>query len=66
MLKPNSVSNEYYLTELPEMLINRGDSVELVDAVAPEDILSINTPQQLTDVETLLLARLQNNMEPTA
>ena len=66
VLKPNSISNEYYLTELPEMLINRGDSVELVDAVAPEDILSINTPQQLTDVETLLLARLQNNMEPTA
>ena len=48
------------------MLIDRGYTVELVDAVTPEDILSINTPQQLADVETVLLARLQNNMEPTA
>ncbi len=65
-LQPNSLTNEYYLTEVPQMLLERGLEVEIMDAVAPEDILSINTPEQLEDVETVLLERLQNKMEPTA
>ena len=46
------------------MLLDKGLSVEVINSVAPEDILSINTPQQLAEVETVLLARLQNEMEP--
>jgi len=65
-LRPNSLTNEYYLTEIPQMLLERGLDVEIVNAVSPEDILSINTPKQLEDVETVLLERLQNKMEPTA
>jgi bifunctional UDP-N-acetylglucosamine pyrophosphorylase/glucosamine-1-phosphate N-acetyltransferase len=64
-LQPNSLTNEYYLTEIPQMLLERGLGVEIVNAVAPEDILSINTPEQLEDVESVLLDRLQNKMEPT-
>jgi bifunctional UDP-N-acetylglucosamine pyrophosphorylase / glucosamine-1-phosphate N-acetyltransferase len=65
-LVPNELTNEYYLTELPEMLIHKGHTVEIVDAVEPEDILSINTPEQLAEVESVLLARLHNELEPTA
>jgi bifunctional N-acetylglucosamine-1-phosphate-uridyltransferase/glucosamine-1-phosphate-acetyltransferase GlmU-like protein len=64
-LQPNALTNEYYLTEIPQMLLDRNKTVEIVNAVAPEDILSINTPQQLADVEHVLLNRLQNKMEPT-
>ncbi len=64
-LQPNALTNEYYFTEVPQMLLSKGLSIEVVNSVAPEDILSINTPQQLADVETLLLARLQSEMEPT-
>lgn len=64
-LQPNALTNEYYFTEVPEMLLSRGLSVEVINSVAPEDILSINSPQQLAVVETVLLARLQNEMEPT-
>ena len=64
-LEPNPVSNEYYLTEIPEMLISQGKCVEVVNAVAPQDILSINTPEQLAEVEAILLARLGKEVEPT-
>lgn len=58
-LEPDSVSGEYYLTEIPGMLRERGLNVELVDAVPPEDVLSINTPEQLAQVEAILSNRLQ-------
>ncbi|MCH7572073.1 MAG: NTP transferase domain-containing protein [Planctomycetes bacterium] len=58
-LEPDSVSGEYYLTEIPGMLKARGQCVELVDAVPPEDVLSINTPEQLAQVEAILSNRLQ-------
>jgi UDP-N-acetylglucosamine diphosphorylase/glucosamine-1-phosphate N-acetyltransferase len=64
-LEPNAITNEYYFTEIPQMLLQRGFTIEVINSVAPEDILSINTPEQLSDVETVLLERLQNKMEPT-
>jgi bifunctional UDP-N-acetylglucosamine pyrophosphorylase / glucosamine-1-phosphate N-acetyltransferase len=58
LLKPDSVSSEYYLTDVFRMLKDRGKRVEIVDAVPPEDILSINDPQQLAEVDAILRARL--------
>ncbi len=65
-LKPNPLTNEYYLTEIPQMLIDRNKQVEVVNAVAPQDILSINTPEQLAEVEAVLLDRLRKEVEPTS
>lgn len=56
-LKPNEASGEYYITDIPAMLRSCGSTVEIVDAVPPEDVLSINTPQQLADVDAILRAR---------
>jgi bifunctional UDP-N-acetylglucosamine pyrophosphorylase/glucosamine-1-phosphate N-acetyltransferase len=64
-LQPNDITNEYYFTDVPQMLLEKGCTVEVINTVAPEDILSINTPEQLSEVETVLLERLQNKMEPT-
>ncbi len=57
-LAPNALSGEYYLTEIPAMLREDGHRVEVVDAVPPEDVLSINTPEQLAEVESILMDRL--------
>jgi len=65
-LKPNPVTNEYHITEIPQMLLDQDKSVEVVKAVAPQDILSINTPEQLAEVEAVLLARLGKEVEPTS
>lgn len=53
----NDVSGEYYLTDTLELLKNDGKPVEVIDAVPPEDVLSINTPEQLAVVDHALRAR---------
>jgi hypothetical protein len=40
------------------MLRDEGEVVEVVDAMPPEDILSINTPEQLAEVDSILRDRL--------
>ena len=65
-LKPNPATNEYHITEIPQMLLDQDKRVEVVRAVAPQDILSINTPEQLAEVEAGLLARLGKEVEPTS
>lgn len=57
-LERDPVGGEYYVTELPAMLKASGHRVEVVDAVPPEDVLSINTPDQLADVDAILSRRL--------
>jgi bifunctional UDP-N-acetylglucosamine pyrophosphorylase/glucosamine-1-phosphate N-acetyltransferase len=57
-LAPDHVSGEYYLTEVFAMLKSRGHRVEIVDAVPPEDVLSINDPQQLAEVDGILRRRV--------
>lgn len=56
-LKPNDLTGEYYVTDVPALLRDAGRVVELVDAVPPEDVLSINTPQQLAEVDAILKTR---------
>ena len=58
-LPRDEVSGEYYLTDVPEMLRTAGHRVEVTDTVPPEDVLSINTPDQLAEVEQILSARLE-------
>ena len=65
-LVPNELTNEYYLTEIPRMMKEDGLTIEIVNAVDPEDILSINTPEQLAEVESILNSRYANEVEPTS
>jgi bifunctional UDP-N-acetylglucosamine pyrophosphorylase/glucosamine-1-phosphate N-acetyltransferase len=57
-VKRDTVSGEYYITDAPTLLMSRGLSVEVIDAVPPEDVLSINTPEQLAEVDAILRGRL--------
>lgn len=53
----DSISGEYYITDVPTLLMKGGRRVEVIDAVPPEDVLSINTPEQLAEVDRILRSR---------
>ncbi|MBL9141278.1 MAG: NTP transferase domain-containing protein [Phycisphaerae bacterium] len=52
-----NASGEYYITDVFELLLRSGRRVSVVDAVPPEDVLSVNTPEQLDEVDRVLRAR---------
>jgi bifunctional UDP-N-acetylglucosamine pyrophosphorylase/glucosamine-1-phosphate N-acetyltransferase len=58
-LPRDPIGGEYYITEVPAMMSGRGWTVELLPEVPSEDVLSINTPEQLAQVDSLLLQRMQ-------
>lgn len=58
-----NAQGEYYLTDVPALLLREGHTVAVEAAVPPEDVLSINTPQQLAEVDALLRARLGQTTE---
>jgi bifunctional UDP-N-acetylglucosamine pyrophosphorylase/glucosamine-1-phosphate N-acetyltransferase len=53
----NPVSGEYYVTDVPSILMDEGRTVEVVAAVPPEDVLSINTPEDLARVDAIYRGR---------
>ena len=53
----NALSGEYYITDVPELLLAEGKRVEVMDAVPPEDVLSINTPEDLAQVDAIFRTR---------
>ena len=52
-----SASGEYYITDVFGILRESGRTVAAVDAVPPEDVLSINDPAQLAEVDGILRRR---------
>lgn len=57
-VRNDNKQNEYYLTDVPGILKRQGKVVSVVEAVPPEDVLGINTPEQLAGVDRVLRARL--------
>ncbi len=55
----NPVSGEYYITDVPSLLLASGKTVEVIEAVPPADVLSINTPEQLAEVDQIMRSRLE-------
>lgn len=56
-VKRNPASGEYYLTDTLEVLLGQGKGVEVEAAVPPEDVLSINTPEDLAVVDGIYRSR---------
>jgi UDP-N-acetylglucosamine diphosphorylase/glucosamine-1-phosphate N-acetyltransferase len=52
-----NASGEYYITDVFELLLASGRVVSVVDAVPPEEVLSVNTPEQLAEVDRILRTR---------
>lgn len=53
----NALTGEYYLTDVPGLLRAEGRVVEVVASVPPEDVLSINTPEELAHVDAIYRSR---------
>ncbi len=62
-VRNDNVQGEYYLTDVPGLLQRQGHVVAVEAAVPPEDVLSINTPLQLSEVDRILRRRL-GKLEP--
>jgi bifunctional UDP-N-acetylglucosamine pyrophosphorylase / glucosamine-1-phosphate N-acetyltransferase len=56
-LRNDNAKGEYYLTDVFAMILDEGEHVEVIEAVPAEDVLSINTPQQLAEVDAILRRR---------
>lgn len=52
-----NAAGEYYITDVFHILLHAGQRVHVVDAVPPEEVLSVNTPAQLDEVAAILLQR---------
>lgn len=53
-----NAAGEYYITDVFHILKQAGRTVHVVDAVPPEEVLSVNTPEQLAEVSELLHLRI--------
>jgi len=58
-VQKNPLTGEYYVTDVPAMLSRAGETVEVISAVPPEDVLSINNPEQLAEVDRVFRERQQ-------
>jgi bifunctional UDP-N-acetylglucosamine pyrophosphorylase/glucosamine-1-phosphate N-acetyltransferase/UDP-N-acetylglucosamine pyrophosphorylase len=56
-LRRDNAQGEYYLTDVPAWLKERGGKVGVCDTCTPEEMLGVNTPAQLEQVEKTLLDR---------
>ena len=54
----NEATGEYYVTDVAAQMVERGGVVEVIEAVDPQDVLSINTPEDLARVDGIYRARL--------
>ena len=57
-LTNHNAKQEYYLTDTLGLLRSSGKRVAAVAAVPPEEVMSINDPQELREVERILSQRL--------
>ncbi len=63
MVRNDNKQGEYYLTDAPGILKQRGRTVSVVDAVPAQDVLSINTLEQLAAVDRVFRRR---RIEPSS
>lgn len=53
-LRCDNAQGEYYLTDVPALLMQGGGKVDACPACTPTEMLGVNTPAQLQEVEDLL------------
>lgn len=56
-VKTNNIQGEYYLTEVPELMVRKGMKVETYMIGDGNDLRGVNTPEDLTICESELLRR---------
>jgi bifunctional UDP-N-acetylglucosamine pyrophosphorylase/glucosamine-1-phosphate N-acetyltransferase len=61
-LTPNNRKGEFYLTDMFGHLRRAGKKVVAVQAVAAEDVIGVNTRQQLAEVDSIMQERIQRRL----
>ncbi|MGH7213235.1 MAG: NTP transferase domain-containing protein [Tepidisphaeraceae bacterium] len=61
-LKNENKKGEYYLTDIYSVLRKSKKKVVAVQAVAADDVLSVNTRQQQAEVDCVMQERIQHNL----
>lgn len=56
-IRNDNIQGEYYLTDAPALIQARGERVNVCNRPLGKEILGVNTPEQLQEVEDLLTAR---------
>ena len=56
-LKNDNAQGEYYLTDVPGYLLSQGGKVGVCDTCSVQEMLGVNTPAQLQEVEDILTAQ---------
>ena len=56
-LRPNNAQGEYYLTDAPAYILSRGGRVGACPTCTAEEMLGVNTVEQLAQVEELVRRR---------
>lgn len=58
-VRPDNAKKEYYLTDALSIIIEAGHKVAAVAAVRPEEAISVNTKEQLSETGEIMRARLE-------
>jgi bifunctional UDP-N-acetylglucosamine pyrophosphorylase/glucosamine-1-phosphate N-acetyltransferase len=61
-VRPDNVKNEYYLTDAVRLILSMGRKACAVQAVRPQDALSVNSRQQLAEVNEVMQKRIQKKL----
>ncbi|MFA7244481.1 MAG: NTP transferase domain-containing protein [Patescibacteria group bacterium] len=59
-IKTNNTQGEYYLTDVIKMAKDQGKKISAVKIADETEVLGINTPEQLQQVENVLTSRIKN------
>jgi bifunctional UDP-N-acetylglucosamine pyrophosphorylase/glucosamine-1-phosphate N-acetyltransferase len=61
-VKPDNVKKEYYLTDALSIIIATGHKVVAVTVVQPEESMSINNREQLSEISKIMQRRIQRRL----
>jgi bifunctional UDP-N-acetylglucosamine pyrophosphorylase/glucosamine-1-phosphate N-acetyltransferase len=61
-VRPDNIKNEYYLTDAVRLILAIGLKACAVQAVRPQDALSVNSRQQLAKVNEVMQKRIQEKL----
>lgn len=56
-LRTDNAQGEYYITDAPDIMMSRGDKVGVCVQPMGDELIGVNTPEQLLEVEAALMAR---------
>lgn len=58
-LTPNNAQGEYYLTDVPAIMLSRGKNVQALSVLRPIEAISVNTPEERTLAENAMRKYLE-------